>query len=342
MKKHLLFAVVLAIAGTLNAEDLIMEEYFEAGAGEPLIADTITKSDNFNPVTGWSSVANSGSGLTCFYIQDTVLTYEGYAGSGQGHTLAFRPNKMAGQSVFKNFDKGIKNDSTIYIAFMIQFLKDTQDYESPDYFMGIKIEPAATSTNYTGRIYATVQSQSESGESYEGEEITMTILKASNGESVSDQSNYLTFDQTYLMVFKYHVGVLNGKTADEEAGHYDDEMWLYVNPSMDREPETANIYSFDPNGRDGYRISGSGKEMGSLRGFYLRGGEPGKANRINPYLLGGVRIGFTWEDVMGPQEPKEGLADAESAVSTAKMIRDGQLLILRNGKEYSAQGSQLK
>ena len=339
MKKHLLFMVALAIAGTLNANDLILEECFEYEPGTPLIEDTITQSDNFNPLTGWSSVANSGSGKTCFYIQEGALTYEGYAGSGIGNSLAFRPNKMAGQSVFKNFEQGIKNDSTIYIAFMIQFLKDTQDYESPDYFMGIKIEPAANSTNYTGRIYAAVQSQSESGESYEGEEITMTILKASNGTAVSDLTNFLTFDRTYLMVFKYHVGVLNGKTADEEAGHYDDEMWLYVNPSLDKEPETANIYSWDPNGRDGYRIAQSGKEMGSLRGFYLRGGEPGKANRINPYLLSGVRIGFSWEDVIGAPQ---GIHDVNDEAPATKVIRNGQLFIIRNGKEYSAQGSQIQ
>lgn len=339
MKKHFLLAVSLVVTGALSAEDLILEDYFEDGVGEPLIADTAVKSDNFNPITGWSTVANSGSGMTCFYIQDTTLTYEGYAGSGIGKTLAFRPNSLAGQSVFKNFEKGIKNDSTIYIAFMIQFLKDTQDYESPDYFMGIKIEPAATSTNYTGRLYAIVQSQSESGESYEGEEISMTIQKASNSPSVSDQIHYLTFDQTYLMVYKYHVGVLNGKTAEEEAGHYDDEMWLYINPTLDQEPAQANIYQLDPNGRDGYRISGSGKEMGSLRGIYLRGGEPGKANRINPYLIGGVRIGFTWEDVIGSTQ---GLNEVENAISAKKEIREGQLIILRNGKEYSAQGAQIK
>lgn len=339
MKKHFLLAVALVVTGALSAEDLILEECFEYEAGIPLIEDTISKSDNFNPITGWSTVANSGSGMTCFYIQDTTLTYEGYAGSGIGKTLAFRPDKTAGQSVFKNFEYGIKNDSTIYIAFMIQFLKDTQDYESPDYFMGIKIEPAATSTNYTGRVIAMVQSQGDQGESYAGEEISMLIQKASNSAPVSDQVNYLTFGQTYLMVFKYHIGVLNGKTAAEEAGHYDDEMWLYINPTLDQEPAQANIYQQDPNGRDGFRMSESGKAIGSLRGIYLRGGEPGKANRINPYLMGGVRIGFTWEDVIGSTQ---GLNEVENAISAKKEIREGQLIILRNGKEYSAQGAQIK
>ena len=339
MKKHFLLAVALVVTGALSAEDLILEECFEYEAGIPLIEDTISKSDNFNPITGWSTVANSGSGMTCFYIHDGALTYDGYAASGIGNALEFRPDKTAGQSVFKNFEYGIKNDSTIYIAFMIQFLKDTQDYESPDYFMGIKIEPAATSTNYTGRVIAMVQSQGDQGESYAGEEISMLIQKASNSAPISDQVNYLTFGQTYLMVFKYHIGVLNGKTAAEEAGHYDDEMWLYINPTLDQEPAQANIYQQDPNGRDGFRMSESGKAIGSLRGIYLRGGEPGKANRINPYLMGGVRIGFTWEDVIGSTQ---GLNEVENAISAKKEIREGQLIILRNGKEYSAQGAQIK
>ena len=340
MKKHFLLAVALVVTGALSAEDLILEECFEYEAGIPLIEDTISKSDNFNPITGWSSVANSGSGMTRFYIHDGALTYDGYAASGIGNALEFRPDKTAGQSVFKNFEYGIKNDSTIYIAFMIQFLKDTQDYESPDYFMGIKIEPAATSTNYTGRVIAMVQSQGDQGESYAGEEISMLIQKASNSAPVSDQVNYLTFGQTYLMVFKYHIGVLNGKTAAEEAGHYDDEMWLYINPTLDQEPAQANIYQQDPNGRDGFRMSESGKAIGSLRGIYLRGGEPGKANRINPYLLGGLRIGFSWEDVIGATS--EGLEDVNTQASATKMIRDGQLFIFRNGHQYNAQGSIVK
>ena len=338
MKKIFFFAVLLAVAGTLSARDLILEEYFEYDAGRQLVQDTITKSDNFDPVTGWSTVANSGSGKVAFYISDSILTYEGYAGSGIGNSVYFNPGKVGGQSVFKNFDHGIKNDSTIYIAFLIKFLKDTQDYVSPDYFMGIKIEPAATSTNYTGRLYAMVESEGEGGESYAGEEITLLMSKASTSAPTGTQT-YFTFGKTYLLVYKYYIGKLNGKSAAEEAGMYDDEMWLYVNPDLKEEPKEADIHSVDPNGKDGYRWTESGKEMGSLRGFYLRGGEPGKANRINPYLMGGVRIGYSWEDVMGVQT---GLDAVKEKVVTSKQLRDGQLIVTHNGQEYSVLGTQLK
>jgi len=338
MKKLFFFAVSLAVAGTLSARDLILEECFEYDAGRQLVQDTITKSDNFDPVTGWSTVANSGSGQVAFYISDDVLTYEGYAGSGIGNSLYFHPNKTGGQSVFKNFDHGIKNDSTIYIAFMIKFIKDTQDYASPDYFTAIKIEPAANSTNYTGRLYAMVESEGEGGESYEGEEVTLLMSKASTSSPVATKT-YFTFGQTYLIVYKYYIGILNGKSAAEEAGNYDDEMWLYINPELESEPQEADIHAVDPYGKDGYRWTESGKEMGSLRGFYLRGGEPGKANRINPYLLGGVRIGYSWADVIGDHT---GLNTVKQNAAASKQLRNGQLIINRNGVEYSAQGCTLK
>lgn len=337
MKKIFFFGAILCLAAGLQAQsNLLIEECFEYDALRPLITDTITGSDNYDGVTGWSTQSNKNSGKTLFTITDAPLTYEGYAGSGIGNALKFTPNNMTGQSVFKNWDHGIVNDSTIYVAFMIQFVKDTQDYANADYFMAIRMEPAANSTNFAGRLYAI------SDNTYPGEEITMGLNKASNGTAqyVGEEGPYLTYGKTYLMVYKYYVGVLNGKTADEEAGKYDDQIWLYINPTLDKEPEKADIHIVDPVAKDAYRLSSSGKAMGSLRGFYLRGGEPGKKNTINPYIIDGIRVGRSWEEVVPGDISALNYVKGQSTKS-AKLFDNANIVIEKNGLRYNVLGVQL-
>lgn len=342
MKKIFFLASAAMLALSINAQNLLLEEYFEYEAGSNLITDTITSSDNMDGVTGWSTSSNKNSGQTRFTIADAPLTYEGYAGSGIGNALRFTPQSKTGQSVFKNWGHGVLNDSTIYIAFMIQFPKQEVNYASPDYFMGIKMEPTATSNNFAGRLYASVEAADEiTGAPFTGQEISFGINKSSDGKAEwtnPENEPYFTFDKTYLIVMKYHVGKLNGKTAAEEKGKYDDEMWLYINPTLGAEPATANLYQKDPDGKDAYRLSGSGKEMGSLRGFYLRGGEPGKANTIAPYIIDGIRVGYTWEDVVGKQTA---IHNTRTGTKATKTIENGQLIIRRGNNTYSILGTEL-
>ena len=342
MKKIFSLASVAIMALSINAQNLLLEEYFEYEAGTNLITDTITSSDNIDGVTGWSTSANKNSGQTRFTIADAPLTYDGYAGSGIGNALRFTPQSKTGQSVFKNWGHGVLNDSTIYIAFMIQFPKQEVNYASPDYFMGIKMEPTATSNNFAGRLYASVEAMDEiTGAPFTGQEISFGINKSSDGKAEwtnPENEPYFTFDKTYLIVMKYHVGKLNGKTAAEEKGNYDDEMWLYINPTLGAEPATANLYQKDPDGKDAYRLSGSGKEMGSLRGFYLRGGEPGKANTIAPYIIDGIRVGYAWEDVIGKQTA---LGSTHTELKATKSIENGQLVIRRGNATYTVLGTEL-
>ena len=342
MKKIFFLASVALMALSINAQDLLLEEYFEYEAGSRLISDTITSADNFDGVTGWSSVANKNSGLTRFTITDAPLTYDGYAGSGMGNALLFTPQSQSGQSVFKNWGHGITNDTTIYIAFMIQFPKQEVNFASPDYFMAIKMEPAANSSNFAGRLYASVEAVDVvTGDAFTGQEVAFGINKSSDATAVwtaPEKEPYFTFDQTYLVVMKYHVGKINGATAEEEKGKYDDEMWLYINPALGAEPTEANLYQKDPNGKDAYRLSSKGKEMGSLRGFYLRGGEPGKANSIAPYILDGIRVGYTWEDVVGKQTA---IYNTRTNTKATKTIENGQLIIRRGNNTYSILGTEL-
>lgn len=342
MKKFFFLASVAMAALSLNAQDLLLEEYFEYEPGTNLITDTVTASDNIDGVTGWSTVSNKNSGLTRFTITDTPLTYDGYAGSGMGNALLFTPQSQSGQSVFKNWSHGITNDTTIYIAFMLQFPKQSVNYPGSDYFFGIKMEPAASSSNFAGRLYAAVEAMDEvTGTPFTGQEISFGINKSSDGQAVwsnPEEEPFFTFDQTYLIVYKYHVGVINGATAAEEKGNYDDESWLYVNPVLSAEPAEATLHQKDPKGKDAFRLSSSGKEMGSLRGFYLRGGEPGKANAIAPYIIDGIRVGYSWESVVGEQTP---ISNAQVLAPATKVIENGQVLIRRGENTYNLLGTQL-
>lgn len=346
MKKIFFFAAVLFTAGALQAQGqastLLLEECFEYTPGTKLISGTIESSDNYDAITGWSTQANKNAGLTRFVVTDQTLEYEGYGASGIGYGLKFDAQEETGQGVFKCWDRGISKDSTVYVAFMIRFPKQERSYSSPDYFLSFKTEPGATSTNFAGRVYADITLQDpETGTSYEGEEITTMVAKASTSPliAVPTDGPYLTFDKTYLMVLKYHVGVLFGASSADELGHYDDEMWLYINPSLDKEPDQADIYQKDPTGYDAYRYSSSGKVMGGLRGICLRGGEYGKKNTIAPYIIGGIRAAKTWADVIGL--PASDLNSISSRVKAAKRIEQNQVVIYRGSNRYSILGTTL-
>lgn len=339
MKKFFLFVSAVLLSTGAFAQ-MQMEEYFDYAdrVNTPLITDTVTKSDNFDGTTNWMTQANATSGLTRYYIVEEPLTYEGYCGSGLGNALQYRPDTLAGQAIFKPYAHGTKNDSTLYVAFMIRFEDAGYDCTGSDYFWGMKLENKPEDTNFGARIFAKVEHEIE-GTPMTGEEITIGIVKNSGGATswIGNDGPFLTFDQTYLFVVKLHVGVLNGATADEEANNYDDELWLYINPTMGAESDnTPNLYNADKVAKDFWRWTSKGTEMGSARTIYLRSGALGS---MPAYTIDGIRAANTWEELF-PAQP-EGLENMENGVKTNKIVRDGQLVIVRGEKSYSVMGTEL-
>lgn len=293
MKKKLfttLMMVCLFVAtGTLQAQ-LLLEEYFDYDANRPLIMDAVASSDNYDGVTGWSTQNNSKSGINCFDIVEGPLTYDGYIGSGIGNSVRY--NGDDGQGPFKLFSENVNNDSTVYISFLVKFSGD-EKVTGGDYFLGIKMEPSATSTNWGGRIYAAVDP------AYEGEEVSLGINKLSGGTTTwvnAATGPFLPANTTHLLVIKYYVGILNGSTAAEEEGKYDDIMSLYINPDPKAgEPETPDLIHQDASQKDIYRYASSGIVMGGARGIYFR---PSVKGNAPVYQIDGIRVGLTWEDVL--------------------------------------------
>ena len=284
----LLFTMALISASMLQAQ-MLLEENFDYDANRALIMDAIASSDNFDGVTGWSTQSNSKSGTNCFDITDGPLMYNGYPGSGIGNAMKY--NGEDGQGVFKIFSKNVRNDSTVYISFLVNF--PNVAISGGDYFVGIKMEPSATSTNWGGRLFASVDP------AYVGEEVSLGINKMSGGTTTwvnPVTGPFLPANTTHLIVIKYHVGVLNGSSSAEEAGNYDDVMSLFINPAMSgNEPTTPDLIHQNASQNDLYRYTSTGLVFGGARGLYLRASAAGNAPA---YTIDGIRVGEKWEDVV--------------------------------------------
>ena len=287
--------------GTAKAQLFWAEDFnYTVGA---LIPGALTSSDNSTinnalNLTDWLTQSNSVSGVDCFDVLSGSLTYNGFPSSGIGNSLKY--NNTAGQGIYKLFPKLIKNDSTIYISFMINIPGDVA-VTGGDYFFAVKMEPAATSTNWAGRLFAAVEP------TFPNEEITFGIAKAS-GASVTQATKYFAANTTHLIVYKYKVGILNGLNATEETGKYDDQMTIYVDPVLTGgEPATPTIFLNDPAQKDAYRYTSTGTAFGGARGLYLRSSATGNAPA---YTIDGIRSGLTWSDVISaPSGLKSTTAD---------------------------------
>lgn len=332
MKKLFFLTTCAVVCTVLSAQttDLLLEEDFEYEAPRVLISDPIDGSDNLDAVTGWSTAANSSASINTFDIVEGNLSYPGYVGGQFGNSLAY--NGEAGQSVFKLFPEGICDGKTVYVAFMLNIAPTTEEITGGDFMFSLKMEPQADSWNWGGRLYAKVDP------SYIGEEITFGIQKLSdcNIQWVNGQTGpFFPVGQTLLVVIKYYVGAIYGNNQDEEAGHFDDEMYLYINPSLSAEPATADISLIDRNAKDIYRW-GTTKIFGSARGIYLRSADHGT---IPAYTIDGIRAGRTWEEVIGYPEDTENI---QTNTDNNKYIdKDGQIIIRKGARRYSVLGIEL-
>lgn len=333
MKKICFFAAVLFAASALNAQEpsnLLLEECFEYDAPRPLISDPIASSDNLDPITGWSTAANEAAATNAYDIVEGNLTYPGYPGGDYGNSLHYTGD--AGQGVFRIWEEGICKKKNIYAAFLLNVDNCTTEMTGSDYFFAFKMEPAANSWNWCGRIYMKVDPN------YPGEEISFGIQKLSDCpiKWVDGATGpFFGTGKTMLVVVKYFVGDLYGESADEEAGHYDDEMYLYINPDVTAEPQTPTLSLIDPNAKDMYRW-GTTKAFGSARGFYLRSAAAGTTP---PYTIDGIRVGKSWEEVVSEVTA---LPQYKYGVNVSKTIKDGQLIIVKEGQTYNAQGQLIR
>ncbi len=324
MKKTTFISIIVfafLCLGNVNAQ-MLLEENFDYDANRTLILNAVASSDNYDGVTGWSTQSNSLSGTNCFNITSAPLAYSGYVSTGIGNALKY--NGIAGQGVFKLFSKNVRNDTTVYVSFMVNFPPEA--VTGGDYFLGLKMEPSATSTNWGGRLYASVNP------AYPNEEVTLGINKMSGGTTTwvnASTGPFYPANKTHLMVMKYKVGVLNGTTNLEEAGKFDDIMELFVNPpTTGVEPTTPTLRHADPAQNDLYRYTSSGLVFGGARGLYLRTPTTGNAPA---YTIDGIRVGLTWADVV---PLTSALKNATADNFSFKCNADKQITIYASAHNY--------
>lgn len=299
----LLFVGVLFGLGTLNAQ-VILEENFDFDANRPLILDPLPSSvaapvASFDAVTGWSTVLSSNSSINTFNITEAPLTYNGYTLSGIGK--AVKCTGLLGQSVFKPFSKAVKNDSTVYISFLIN-IPSSATITSADYFMAVRMDKTNNTSNYGCKVWAAVDP------SFVGSEVSLGINKLSS-TAVWDNNHFFAANTTHLFVVKYYVGKLIGTTATEETNKYDDVMSVFVNPSLTGvEPTTPTLSHADATIKDMFRYDSTNKPFGSLAALWLR--TKGSAGDVPAYTIDGIRVGVNWADVIPvPNGLKQTTAD---------------------------------
>ena len=326
MKKTTFATLILSVIFSIfnsNAQ-LLLEENFDYDAARTLILNPIASSDNYDGVTGWSTQSNTLSATNCFDITNAPLNYAGYVNAGIGNALKY--NGQAGQGVFKLFSKNVRNDSTVYISFMINFPADA--VSGGDYFLGIKMEPSATSTNWGGRLYASVNP------TYPNEEVTLGINKMSGGTTTwvnATTGPFYPVNKTHLMVIKYKVGIINGTSAATEAGKFDDVMELFVNPvTTGVEPATATLRHADAAQNDLYRYTSSGLVFGGARGLYLRTPAVGNAPA---YTIDGIRVGLTWAEVV---PAPSGLKNASADNFSFSVDANKQISVFASARMYNS------
>jgi len=294
---------VLFGTATLYAQ-VILEENFEYDANRPLIQDPLPSSvaapaATLDPVTGWSTVLSSNSSINTYNVTNAPLTYNGYALTGIGNALKY--SGILGQSVFKPFSKSVKNDSTVYISFLIN-IPSSVTITSADYFMAVRMDKTNNTANYGCKIWASVDP------AFPGQEISLGINKLSS-TAIWDNTHFFSANTTHLFVIKYYVGKLVGTTAAEEAGKYDDVMSVFVDPALNGvEPTTPTMSHSDATIKDMYRYDSTNKPFGTLAALWLR--SKGSSGDIPAFTIDGIRVGLSWADVISlPNALKQTTAD---------------------------------
>ncbi len=290
MLKNLLISISFLFLTHSVYSQLLFEENFNFTSGNPLVAGAVASSDNAGTTTtGWLTMNNSSSGVNCFNISATGLTYTGYASSGIGKALDLLDND--GQDVFKTFSASNTNPTagapfpgpkTIYIGFLIKV--PAGDKTGSEFFMGIKYSNSATDANYMGRIFAKVT----------GNNVQFGISKSTT-PATAWTADY-EVGKTHLLVMKYTMGGLNGNNVTEETNKYDDKVDLFVNPVPgSAEPVQATLHYENSADKDAYRYSSSNSLIGGLAAIYFRTPATGA---IPAATIDGIRIGDSWTKVM--------------------------------------------
>lgn len=169
---------------------------------------------------GW---VKGGTGPDASVSNVTPLSYVGYNGGGLEYVTMGIPTGTTSR-VYKTFPSPITNynSSTFYFSFLLRISDASDNSTTKNYFLSLGV--SGTSTSYGAKLFTNLN----------GSGYNIGLSKTSNtavyGNSV------LSFNTTYLVIVRYDFH-LAGTTAPEK---YDDEAYLWINPSLGSEPSIMN------------------------------------------------------------------------------------------------------
>ena len=271
---------------------------------------------------GWVvSTSTADQGGISPVVADTLLTYAGYGNSAEGQSMVL-------DSVAQGISGDLKRNTVlpftldkvsvdagsnvVYTAFLVNL--STMGSTSGKELFGYLKQGAENGANTTmrGRVQVKIEKN----------KMVFGIRK--NSQEITQWSDSLDKNETALLVVKY----INNSTSSSNTA---DEFFLYVNPDASKSEAENSALMQVAVGND---VDGGA----DLRAICFR------QMKLNAYV-GGIRVAKTWEDALNNADTLN-TEDIESIEATrpsaSKVIVNGNLYILRDGKVYTIGGVRVQ
>lgn len=271
---------------------------------------------------GWVvSTSTADQGGISPVVADTLLTYAGYGNSAEGQSMVL-------DSVAQGISGDLKRNTVlpftldkvsvdagsnvVYTAFLVNL--STMGSTSGKELFGYLKQGAEDGANTTmrGRVQVKIEKN----------KMVFGIRK--NSQEITQWSDSLDKNETALLVVKY----INNSTSSSNTA---DEFFLYVNPDASKSEAENSALMQVAVGND---VDGGA----DLRAICFR------QMKLNAYV-GGIRVAKTWEDALNNANTPN-TEDIESIEtnrpSASKVIVNGNLYILRDGKVYTIGGVRVQ
>ena len=265
------------------------------------------------------STATADQGGQSPLVGDSALTYANYGSSGEGFSMVLDSvqQEISGDlkrntvMIFTEDALPKEENNVVYTAFMIN-LNEMNSTSGKEIFSYIK-QGAQDGANTTmrGRVQVKIAK----------DKMVFGIKK--NSQEITQWSDSVEKAETALLVVKY----INKSTSSSGDA---DEFYLYVNPDLSKtEAENSALMQ---------AAAGNDADGGAdLRGICFR-------QMKLMATVGGVRVAKTWEDALSYKgDTPEAIGNVqEGNVQSTKVLRNGQLLIIRGEKVYTITGMIVK
>lgn len=224
--KHLLLIAAFSLSALASTAQLKLTEQFD---------NTIfTASGNLGTTNSW---VQNGTGTDVQVIYRTnntnALTYTGYSSGRTSVSLGRYTSGGSGTDPYKNFNSGVATNSN-GVLFMTFVLKVSAARNTGDYCISYR----TSSGNSLGRFFI----RSNGG--------GFNVGLETDGTSTTYGSTVYSYNTTYLIAIRYDI--INGNNNDD--------MSLWVNPSLTSEPTTGAQVSITNTGD----AMGAGETISSL------------------------------------------------------------------------------